>query len=238
MYEERFYRNSISSKFRLDISFKESDLLISSDKEIDKDLAKNILIKYYNQIEKYAEINPQFVKSLSPIAQDLEAPPIVRKMIESSHLTGIGPFSSVAGAVALYVGEELLKLADEVIIENGGDLFLKINEDKRIGVYLGERTELKSLTIKIKKQDYPFGIASSSAYLGHSLNLGRADLVTVIAKDSIIADGFATSLSNPIKKEENIEKVLGFAKESDSIEGLLVAFEGKIFLWGALEIES
>ena len=121
MYEERFYRDSIFSKFRLEISFKESDLLISSDKEIDKELAKSILVKYYNQIESYAKENPQFFNSLSPIPHDLEAPSVIRKMIESSHLTGIGPFSSVAGAVAFYLGQELLKFADELIIENGGD---------------------------------------------------------------------------------------------------------------------
>jgi ApbE superfamily uncharacterized protein (UPF0280 family) len=123
MYQERFYRDSVLSKFRLDISFKESDLLICTDKKIDKEIATNIAIKYYKQIEEYIEKNPQFISSLSPIAQDQDSPLIVQEMIASSHLTAIGPFSSVAGAIAKYVGSELLTHANEVVIENGGDLF-------------------------------------------------------------------------------------------------------------------
>jgi len=60
MYEERFYRNQIISKFKIEISYKESDLLICSDKEIAKEKAQSILVKYYDQIEKYITKNPRF----------------------------------------------------------------------------------------------------------------------------------------------------------------------------------
>lgn len=236
MYEERFYRNQVLSKFKLEVSHRESDLLICTDKNIDRNLAKNILIKYYKEIERYGKKNSLFLNSLSPLEEDKDAPVIVKKMMESSFLAGIGPFSSVAGAIAFYVGGELLRFCDEVIVENGGDIFLKINEDKQIGVYLGDKFEIENLTLKIKKRNYTFGISSSSSCIGHSLNFGRADLVTVIAKDAIIADSFATSLSNKIKKIEDISKILEKVKNVPLIEGVLAAFEGKIFLWGDLEI--
>ena len=238
MYEERFYRKSSLSKFSLEVAFKESDLFISTDTQIDKEKVQSILQKYYNQIEGYTKKNSLFLSSLSPIEEDESSPPIVLDMIQTSYLTGIGPFSSVAGAIAQYVGLEILKEAAEVIIENGGDIFLKINEDKRLGVYLGERTEPKNLTLKISKREDTFGIASSSAYFGHSLNLGRADLVTIIAKDAIIADGFATSLSNRIQKETDADQVIAIAKDSPYIEGILISFEGKLYLWGDIEIIS
>jgi hypothetical protein len=236
MYEERFYRQHISSKFKIEVTFKESDLLISADKEIDKERARDILKKYYTEIENYIRKNPKFLTSLSPLEEDKEAPPIIRDMIKCSSVTGIGPFSSVAGAIAFYVGKELLNFSSEVIVENGGDIFLKINEDKKIGLYLGENFPKKYLTLKIKKRNSPFGIASSSSYLGHSLNFGKVDLLTVIAKNSIIADGFATSLSNRIKKEEDVREVLEFVKNNPFLEGILIFFEGKIFLWGDFEI--
>lgn len=237
MYEERFYRNQIFSKFKLEVSFKESDLLICTDKRIDRGLAENVLIKYYRQIEEYVKANPSFLNSLFPLEINMGAPEIVKRMGEVSHLTGIGPFSSVAGAVAFYVGKDLLPFCEEIVIENGGDIFLRINEDKRLGVYLGDRFKIKNVTLKIKKRNCPFGIASSSSVIGHSLNFGRADLVTVIAKNVIIADGFATSLSNRIKKIKDINEIFKEAKDISEIEGLFVAFEDKLFLWGDLMID-
>lgn len=238
MYQERFYRDWSLSKFRLEISYKESDLLISTDRELDKNFVQDILKKYYSEVENYIKKNSVFLTSLSPLEQDDCAPSIIKDMIDCSNVTGIGPFASVAGAIALYIGKEILGRADEVVVENGGDIFLKINEDKHVGVYLGERFETNNITLKIKKREYPFGIASSSAYIGHSLNFGRADLLTVIAKDAILADGFATALSNQIKKEADIKGVLERAKGNSFLEGLIIAFEGKLFFWGDVEVSG
>lgn len=236
MYEERLYRNKVLSKFKIEVSFKESDLLICSDNEIAKEKAQGVLVKYYEQVEKYIMENPLFLTSLSPLEIDQAAPAIIKEMLEASQVTGIGPFSSVAGAVAQYVGEELLGYCQEIIVENGGDIFLKINQDKIIGVYLGQELKVNNINLKIKKRGQAFGVASSSSSLGHSLNFGKADLVSVVAKNIIIADGFATAISNRIKKIEDVNKILAEVKDKFPIEGLLVAFEGKIFLWGDLEI--
>lgn len=238
MYEERVYRGQITSKFKIEVSFKESDLLICSDKEIPQDSAKDVLAKYYKQIEKYIERNPAFAVSFSPLKEDKNAPAIVKSMVEASGLAGIGPFSCVAGAVARFTGEELLRLCDEIIVENGGDIFCKINEDKHLGVYLGGDFGIENITLNVRKRDCAFGIASSSSKIGHSLNFGKADLVTVIAKDAVTADSFATSLSNKIKKREDIDKILKEAESISVIEGLLAAFEGNIFLWGDIEVVS
>lgn len=238
MYQERLYRGSVFSKFTINAAYKESDLLVSADKELDVCFVNEILKKYYHQIEDYAKVNPSFITSLSPLAMDNSAPQIVKDMLAVSQETGIGPFASVAGAVAFYVGNELLSVCSEVIVENGGDIFLKINESKKIGVYLGPKfmadKNIGGLILKVQQRDFPFGIASSSSVFGHSLNFGAVDLLTVIAKDSVIADGFATALSNRVKKEQDIVTVMDFVKNSVLIEGILIAFSGKIYLWGDL----
>lgn len=239
MYQPRFYRQGLRSKFSAEICYKESDLYIAADKEIRRDFIRQTLEKYYSDIENYIRQNPIFLTSLSPLKSDDRAPKIVQDMLCSSLSTGVGPFAAVAGAVAHYVGREILNYADEVLIENGGDLFLKINEDKVVGVYLGERFPVNgssTLFLKIKKRIVPFGIASSSATIGHSLNFGRADLVTVIARNSIIADGFATALSNRIKKKDDIEKVLRLTADNPLLEGILIAFEGEIFIKGDMQL--
>jgi len=238
MYEERFYRDFVKSKFILEVSYRESDLFISSDKKLDKQFVYDILKKYYTEVENYITKNPKFLTSLSPLPFDKEAPEIVKEMFSVSTKTNIGPFSSVAGAIAKYVGKELLNYTDELIIENGGDIFLKINEDKKVGVYLGERFKDNLLILKIKKRCQPFGIASSSAYIGESLNFGKTDLLTVVAEDSIIADGFATALSNLIKEKEDIEKVIKIAKKNSYIFSLVIAFKNNLYFWGDIEVEG
>ena len=174
MYQHRFYRESIPSAFRLEIAYQESDLLICSDKPIDKESAFAAAKKYHRQIETYTKINPAFLNSLSPLRQDKTGAPIVQDMLAACALTGIGPFASVAGAIAMYVGAEVFNAAGELIVENGGDIFLKINEDKKLAVYLGEHFREQTIYLKIKKRAQPFGIASSSAYIGHSLYFGKA----------------------------------------------------------------
>ncbi|MBU1121093.1 MAG: UPF0280 family protein [Candidatus Omnitrophota bacterium] len=243
MYEERVYRNHILSKFREEVSYKESDLLISADKQLDNRVSRNILTKYYNEIEDYIKDNSSFFTALSPVSAKETAPDIIKNMAACARVTGIGPFSAVAGAIAFYVGSELLQFGSELIIENGGDIFLKINEDKRIGVYLGEGfysskdPAVEEISLIIKKREDAFGIASSSSSIGHSLNFGKAQLVTVIARNSIIADGFATALSNRIKKETDVSAVLEIAKDNSLIDAIVIAFEGKLYLWGDIELE-
>ena len=236
-YQERFYRELHKSNFCLEVSYRESDIYLSCDKPLDETIVKSLLKRYYDDIASYIRSYPNFLTSLTPWKEDPFAPPIVKDMIAASKVSGIGPFSCVAGGISWYVGKEILNYCNELILENGGDLFLKINEDKKIGIYLGGNFSPNFITVKIKKKESPFGVASSSSRFGHSLNFGRADLVTVVALDSLLADTFATVFSNKIKKIGDIEKVINEAKGYSFIKAVVVAFEGRIALWGEVELD-
>ena len=84
MYQERFYRAAVLSLNKLEVSYKESDLFISSDNPIDKSFAQSVLEKYYCQIEEYVKAYPEFASSLSSLAMDDSAPEIVKDMLASS----------------------------------------------------------------------------------------------------------------------------------------------------------
>ncbi|MDD3296270.1 MAG: UPF0280 family protein [Candidatus Omnitrophica bacterium] len=235
-YEERSYRDTIKANYKLEIGFQESDLLICSKEEIDQESAKKVLVNCYEVIENYAKSNPEFLTSLSPLRENKNAAVIIQKMLAASRIANIGPFASVAGAIAEETGLRLSLFSQEIIIENGGDIFLKINEDKIIGVYAGRCFEPEVIKLKIKSRDCSFGLASSSAHIGHSLNFGRADLVTVLSSGATVADALATSLSNQIKQRKDIKEVFSCITTNPFVEGLLIIFEGEIFLWGNLEL--
>jgi uncharacterized protein len=236
MYQERFYRDWTKSAYQMEAAYKESDLLLSSDKELSRPRVLALVEKYYRLIEDYAASNHLFATSLSPIDEDPQAPVIIQDMIKGGRIAGVGPFACVAGAVAAYVGGELLNDCGEIIVENGGDIFLRIASPKKVGVYLGEGFSADTLVLNIKNRLEPFGIASSSAKLGPSLSFGRADLAMIIASDAIVADGFATTLGNKIKTSGDAALVMESFQDNPFIQGILVAVEGKVFMWGDIEI--
>lgn len=232
MYQERFYREKVKAKYIYEVAYYETNLFISSSHSLAKVEIRDIVKKYYQQIAEYINLSPKFQTALSPLELDIQAPLIIQKMLKNSQNTGIGPFACVAGAVADCVGEELLKHTQELIVENGGDVFLRITKDKKIGFYFGDKVKLSEFVMDFFPQKSSFGMASSSAHLGHSLNFGRADLVTVIAETTLIADGFATALSNKIKEEKDIYSVIEFIKQNNSLYGIVIYFKDRLYLWG------
>jgi len=124
--KEHEYRRGVNARnlisFR--VLVKETDLLISASCDLVKK-AKDIVYNYRRQLEGYIKDNPNFFSTLLPYPKDSFAPIIVKQMIFSAGKFGIGPMAAVAGAMAEFVGEELLKYSKEIIIENGGDIFLK-----------------------------------------------------------------------------------------------------------------
>lgn len=238
MYENRFYRNLSNDKNALEVSYRESDIYLVSEQKYDKNFVKEKIKYYYDKIEKYIRKDPNFFSSLSPLEYDDNAPDIVKDMLSVSSQLNVGPFAAVAGAVSDYLGKSLLKLQEskELIIENGGDIFIKTNKEKEIGLYLGKDFSPQFIKIILSKQKSSFGICSSSSKIGHSLNFGKADLVTVVGSNPIFCDAAATAYSNAIKNQRDIEKLFKKVKKERNIQALLVAYDKKIFLWGNIAL--
>ncbi|UCD87462.1 MAG: UPF0280 family protein, partial [Desulfobacterales bacterium] len=124
--QQRTYRSLVSHKklanFRIVV--KETDLLVRADKPLETE-TKDLVLRYRIPLERYLEQHPGFVRAMVPWPQDQLAPPIVRTMIAASQKAGVGPMAAVAGAIAEYVGRDLLAYSKDVIVENGGDIFIK-----------------------------------------------------------------------------------------------------------------
>ena len=46
--------------------------------------------------------------------------------------------AAVAGVIAEAVGRDLLAFSPGVIVENGGDIFVKISKKRLVGIYAGQ----------------------------------------------------------------------------------------------------
>ena len=131
-YEERTYRSLINRDNLTSYTAKiaESDLFISSDTNL-QDQALKSLAKHRHALETYIKNHRDFRTSLLPVAEDALAPPIIRDMMRKAKICGVGPMAGVAGAVAEFVANDLLHLTDNLIVENGGDIFLKSKRNEQ-----------------------------------------------------------------------------------------------------------
>ena len=136
MYQPRTYRRWVKDKdlVSFDVVVKETDLYIRAKHNLRQRALKAVL-KYRTQLEKYIERHPAFLTALEPYPIEEDAPDIVKEMAEAGRKAGVGPMASVAGAIAECVGIELIAFSPEVIVENGGDIFLKSLRTRLVGVY-------------------------------------------------------------------------------------------------------
>ena len=237
MYEPRAYRHWVKGKglISFNIVVKETDLYIRSSINLQKKAYK-LVLKYRSLLERYIERHPAFLSSLEPISVGDDVPHIIKSMAEATARVGIGPMASVAGAIAEFIGNELLAFSQEIIIENGGDIYLKSLRERLIGIYAGESPLTGKIGLKISGEDTPLGICTSSGTVGHSLSYGKADAVIVLSKSAIMADAAATAIGNLIVQSNDIPSGIEFAKDIKGLLGVIIIKDDNMGLWGEVKI--
>jgi hypothetical protein len=237
MYEPRTYRHWVKGNdlISFNVVEKETDLYIRASRNL-KRKAHKLVLKYRNILEKYIERYPAFLTSLEPIFVGDDAPHIVRDMAEATRKVGVGPMASVAGAIAEFVGNELLAYSPQIIIENGGDIYLKSLDRRIVGIYAGESPLTGKIGLEIEGEDTPLGVCTSSGTVGHSLSFGKADAAIVLSKSATLADAAATAIGNLIKQPSDIPRGIEFAKGIEGLKGVIIIKDDKVGLWGEVKI--
>jgi ApbE superfamily uncharacterized protein (UPF0280 family) len=237
MYEKRTYRNLVKTDdlLKFEVIVKETDLLVRAEHNLSQETRESIL-KYRHQLETYIAMNPGFQQSLVPLADDPYAPEIVKQMIQTSQRAGVGPMATVAGAMADLVSKDLLKLSKEVIVENGGDIYLASSKERTIGIYAGDSPLSLKIGIVISPEETPLGVCTSSGTVGPSLSFGKANAVCILSKSSAFADAAATAVGNVVKEKKDISLGLGRAREMEGVLGTLIIVEEKMGVWGKIRL--
>jgi ApbE superfamily uncharacterized protein (UPF0280 family) len=237
MHRPRFYRHWIkdSGLISFNVVVEQTDLYIRSQRNL-KDKALNSVLKHRGSLETYIGRHPLFLTTLDAYRAEAEAPSIVKEMARVSQLTGVGPMAAVAGAIAEAVGRDLLAFSPEIIVENGGDIFLKISRKRLVGIYAGQSPFTKKIALEIMPRETPLGIGTSSGTVGHSLSMGSADAVIVLSSSAALADAAATALGNIVKAADDIPKVIEEAQSIEGLGGVVAIIGDKMSVWGKMRI--
>lgn len=243
-FEQRTYRTQFNKErfTAFEIKYMETDLWIGIDpasyKEEIKELVGRRIKDLRNILDNYIQKEPFFKKSLKPFQPAEFAPLEATEMAIAANHAGIGPMSTVAGLFAREIGNEIIQnfSVNELVIENGGDIFVLLKDELVLSVFAGESILSERIGLVIPTEKSTLGICTSAGTVGPSLSYGLADAVVVVCEDTLLADALATALGNKVKSPNDVEKVIKQSEKYSDILSLLIICEDKIGIRGDYEM--
>jgi len=142
----------------------------------------------------------------------------------------------VAGAMAEFVSKDLLSLSEEVIVENGGDIYLVTAKERTIGIYAGDSPLSLKVGILVQPEDSPLGICTSSGVVGPSLSFGKAEAVCILSRSATLADAAATAVGNVVKKKKDVDAGLEQGKGIEGVLGVVMILGDRMGAWGKVRL--
>jgi ApbE superfamily uncharacterized protein (UPF0280 family) len=237
MFQPRTYRTRVNRNHltAFEVTVKETDLHVQARSDL-SELTREIVLEQRGYLEAYIRRHPDFVSTLTPWPLAGPAPNIVLDMVAAGACAGVGPMAAVAGAVAEHVGRALLPYSTEVIVENGGDIFLQTAEAATVAVFAGGSPLSLRIGIRAGGRHDPLGVCTSSGTVGHSLSFGRADAVCVVSRSCALADAAATAIGNRIRGKQDIPAGIEIGKRIPGVSGLLIVAADQMGAWGAVDV--
>lgn len=236
-FRERSYRSLTAGRglVSFTVRIKETDLFIRAAKNLEA-AAHEAVLRLRRELETYLEERPDFFHSLVPVPRDDLAPPLAREMMRASRAARVGPMAAVAGAMAEFVGRALLSESPEVIVENGGDLFIRSATEVKIALFAGSSPLSLRVGLKIPESLEGLGVCTSSGTVGPSRSFGKADAACVLAPSAALADAAATAVGNAVGSAEDVEAGLETARQIAGVTGAVILIGNKLGAWGRVEL--
>jgi len=193
------------------------------------------IVRQRHLLEDYLRRHPEFQRSLVPIEVYPDAPEIAVHMAWAAGVAGVGPMAAVAGAMAQWAAKAAMAAgAEETIVDNGGDLYLKAVEPVVVALGTGTAKLADRLAFRVEPEETPISICSSSGKMGHSMSLGHCDLATVVAEDAALADAAATQAANLVGSPDDVDAAVARIGSLEGIAGVLIVKDDRIGLAGRL----
>ena len=214
----------------------ETDLYIGAQKDLSREAleaVKDIRARVSGIIEK----RPMFRRSLAPLDPFGDEDAWLMKMYRAGRTAGTGPMAAVAGMIAEYTGRALLPLSPEIVVENGGDVFLAGMHRRTVAIAAGQSPLSGRLGLTVMPGP-GFSVCTSSGTYGHSLSFGKADAAVVAAGDAALADAVATMLGNKCKNEQCLAEAAQWAAALPGVSGAVAVMGDKLAAAGQIELTA
>lgn len=224
--------------FSLQVEETDLDIAIRKDKDSEKLRLKvlELIRMHRQQLKDYMAIDTKFFTSFSPYELMECAPRAAMAMATASATVDVGPIAAVAGYFAEEVGHLLTHYCEDVIVENGGDIWLKSTCTRRIAIYAGDSPFSYSIGLEIRPETTPIGICTSSGTVGHAHSFGRADAAVIIASSAVLADAVATATGNMIQEICDLERAVDFALGIPGVSGALTIVGDQLAVRGDIKL--
>jgi ApbE superfamily uncharacterized protein (UPF0280 family) len=205
--------------------YKETELYICADCLLEQE-ANDAVVSLRQILDHYILHHESFAKSFVPVRAASDAPSVIADMCSGAMSAGVGPMAAVAGAFAAHVGQALLEHTSQVIVENGGDVFIKTKKQRTVAIFAGKSPVSMKIGIAIDTSERAISVCTSSGTVGHSFSFGKADAAVVVSHDACLADACATRLGNDIKHVSDIQNALETIYGIDGVLGAVAVMGG------------
>lgn len=179
-YEERFYRGFHINEemLRIKLEMEESDLLVIVEPCDSHEAIEGFLYDRLGEVrgclKEHFEKYPKFFGSLEPlelpedIAKDLpetigvsDSFSFLVNMYHAGEKAGVGPMAAVAGITSEVLGKHLMERYGpvDILIENGGDIFLHAKKERYVSIYAGSSILSNKFNLRIRPECSPIGSA-------------------------------------------------------------------------------
>lgn len=216
---------------------RQTELFICADKRLES-LSASAVNKLRSLLDDYIAANPVFAASFEPTTPETGAPDVVRAMCAAGQAAGVGPMAAVAGAFAAHVGQTLLSKCREVIVENGGDVYLKTETVKTVAIFAGQSPLSMKIGVELDARAHPLAICTSAGTVGPSVSFGNADAAVVISRDACLADACATRLGNEIKTAADIGGALEMITHISGVIGAIAVIGKSCGAAGQIQLKA
>lgn len=217
-------------------AFQDTELFICAETLLETQ-AMDAVSALRRELDAYIALQPEFLTSLSPIEPLPDAPDVAAAMCRAGKAAGVGPMAAVAGAFAAHVGQALLQFSPQVIVENGGDIWMKTGGQSTVAVYAGNSPLSMKVGIVVDASQ-PVSVCTSSGTVGPSLSFGKADAAVVVSHDAYLADACATRLGNEIKAADDIAAAVELISGIPGVVGALAALGEACGAAGNIELKA
>jgi ApbE superfamily uncharacterized protein (UPF0280 family) len=217
-------------------TYREADLLIASENMSILNEGLSRFIEEREAVQTYVDKHPEFVYSLEPLEQDENnVPKAIAASIKASRQAGVGPMAALPGALADITLDAMLNAGARIaIVENGGEISMKMNREAIVGVYTGKELNLGLI---LDHSQGRMGISTSSSSVSHALSFGDADAAVVVAENAALADAVSTCVGNIVesKCKDSIEKAVKRALSFEGVKGCVIYSNGLLSFGGCVK---